>query len=80
MEHLCPECNQPMCEREFIYHTSDYYCNNCDILYSSEFTSSDKIYFKSRLIKNYSNDFKKQLILYGTFEECCRLYKLRVFS
>lgn len=67
IQHLCPSCDKKM---EFIFFVKEFHCNVCEIMYS----------YNTKRIGIANN---KELIfdtLYtGTFEECCRAYKMKAF-
>lgn len=79
MKYLCPKCNQEMIVYRG-YHgqfSPDYICNSCNIIYVTEYFINGELY-SGRLTLN--NLDPCNVIVTGTFEYCCRIYKLKCFT
>lgn len=75
LKYICPGCNSllMMCpDTEVLYH-----CSKCKISFA--------IYRENKEGNFYINDLEPRKytggpFCSGTFEHCCRIYKLKVFS
>lgn len=65
---ICPQCNKIMLH---LMTSNHYYCGKCKIKYLS---------FLEGAFNNYQLLVNEDFFAEGTFEHCCRLFKLKVFS
>ena len=72
MSYNCPECNNIM-EEEFCGKgvPPNYICDKCNIIYVEQHKDSERF---SQFCVN------KIILCQGTFEHCCRIYKLKCFT
>lgn len=65
MKYICPSC-----DKEMINNNSDNYeCIDCDLYYLTPYKS-----IKGSLGKRTTP------LIFGDFDYCCRVYKLKAFS
>lgn len=68
IDYSCPQCNNIM---QYVREGNFYHCHNCLITYFDK-------------LKNHADNnklwIKGKFFAEGTFEYCCRVYKLKAFS
>lgn len=68
LDRICPQCNNLMF---FDDNISTSNCSSCDIQYNE---------YQANSISNFQFLLNRNILAIGTFEYCCRIYKLKVFG
>ena len=72
MSYNCPGCNNIMEEEDCgIDLPPNYVCGECEIIYLKR--NDSEIHLSDIVVKN-------NVLCKGTFDYCCRIYKLKCFT
>lgn len=69
IQYICPQCNELMTGPFTILAS----CKSCDIMYFFSCPLND------RNNESYNFYFNLVKVYHGSFKECCRAFKLKVF-